>query len=66
MAGDRDRFNKVLAVAINPGAYEQEAIGCTPQGHRFCQNRPIVSSSASPTPDICYEGGASRRIIAPK
>ena len=26
MAGDRDRFNKVLAVAINPGSYEQEAI----------------------------------------
>jgi hypothetical protein len=52
MAGGRDRFNKVLAVAINPGSYEQEAIAA---------NRARILSAIS----CAARSSASRRPRSP-
>jgi hypothetical protein len=55
MAGDRARFNKVLAVAINPGSYEQEASRTEHSGDpdQPFQAIPITHSNRS---DQCGAG----------
>jgi hypothetical protein len=52
MAGGRDRFNKVLAVAINPGSYEQEAIAALRKAREFVKTDPSLAHlpPAPPTP----------------
>jgi hypothetical protein len=51
MAGDRDRFNKVLAVAINPGSYEQEAIAALRKARDFVKTDPSLAHSP-PLPPV--------------
>ena len=55
MTGDKERFEKVLAVAINPGAYEGEAIAALrkcanwPKGTRRSQmRRPLLDCHCPP------------------
>jgi hypothetical protein len=43
MAGDRDRFNKVLAIAVNPGSYEQEAIAALRKARDFVKTDPSLA-----------------------
>jgi hypothetical protein len=66
MPGDRDRFNKVLAVAINPGSYEQEAIAALRKAGDFVKTDPSLAHLPPPPPTPVMKGGARRRIIAPK
>ena len=37
---DKDRLDKVLAVAINPGAYEQEAIAALHKARELVKREP--------------------------
>ena len=48
MRGERDRFNKVLAVAINPGSYEQEAIAALRKARDFVKTDPSLAHPPSP------------------
>jgi Protein of unknown function (DUF2786) len=52
MAGERDRLNKVLAVATNPGSYEQEAIAALRKARDFVKTDPSLAHlpPAPPTP----------------
>jgi hypothetical protein len=50
MAAGRDRFNKVLAVAINPGSYEQEAIAALRKARDLVKTDPSLAHPPTPTP----------------
>jgi hypothetical protein len=50
MAGKRHRFNKVLAVAINPGSYSQEAIAALRKARDFVKTDPSSAHLPSPPP----------------
>jgi hypothetical protein len=56
MAADRDRFNKVLAVAINPGAYEQEAIAALRKARDLVKTDPSLAHSPPPPPTAVMKG----------
>jgi hypothetical protein len=56
MAGDRDRFNKVLAVAINPGSYEQEAIAALQKAKDFVKTNPSLAHPPTPSPTPVMKG----------
>src|SRR5580704_976109 len=56
MPGDRDRFNKVLAVAINPGSYEQEAIAALRKARDFAKNDPSLAHPPPPPPTPVMKG----------
>jgi len=40
---DRDRFNKVLAIAINPGAYESEAVAALRAARQLIKKNPALA-----------------------
>jgi hypothetical protein len=48
MAGDRARFNKVLAVAVNPGSYEQEAIAALRKARDLVKTDPTLAHPPPP------------------
>jgi hypothetical protein len=50
MPADRDRLNKVLAVAINPGAYEQEAVTALRKARELVKKDPTLAHPAPPPP----------------
>jgi Protein of unknown function (DUF2786) len=50
MAGGRDRLDKVLAVAINPGSYEQEAIAALRKARDLVKTDPSLAHPPSPPP----------------
>jgi hypothetical protein len=56
MAGGRDRFNKVLAVAINPGSYEQEAIAALQKARDFVKTDPSLAHPPTPSPTHVMKG----------
>jgi hypothetical protein len=56
MAGDRDRFNKVLAVAINPGSYEQEAIAALRKARDLVKTDPSLAHLPPPPPTPVMKG----------
>ena len=56
MLGDRDRFNKVLAVAINPGSYEQEAIAALRKARDFVKTDPSLAHPPPPPPTPVMKG----------
>ena len=51
MTGDKERFEKVLAVAINPGAYEGEAIAALRKARELAKRNPSLANAA-PTPGL--------------
>jgi hypothetical protein len=40
MTGNRDRFDKIIAVAINPGAYEEEAMSALRRARALVKEDP--------------------------
>jgi hypothetical protein len=56
MPGDRDRFNKVLAVAINPGSYEEEAIAALRRARDFVKTDPSLAHPPPPPPTPAMKG----------
>jgi hypothetical protein len=56
MAADRDRFNKVLAVAINPGAYEREAIAALRKARDLVKTDPSLAHPPPPPPTPVMKG----------
>ena len=47
MSDDRERFDKVIAVAINPGAYENEAIVALRKARELVRKDPTLAHPAS-------------------
>ncbi len=43
MTTDKDRFDKVLAIAINPGAYEEEAITALRKARELTKKDPSLA-----------------------
>jgi hypothetical protein len=50
MSQNRDRFNKVIAVAVNPGAYEDEAIAALRKARALVKEDPSLAHPA-PAPE---------------
>jgi hypothetical protein len=48
MTDDRERFNKVLAIAISPGAYEAEAIAALRKARELVGNNPTLAHPPPP------------------
>jgi hypothetical protein len=59
MAGDRARFNKVLAVAINPGSYEQEAIAALRKARDLVKTDPTLAHPPPLPPAAVIKGTPS-------
>src|SRR5215470_13582245 len=55
----KDRLDKVLAVAINPGAYEQEAVAALHKARELVKKEPNLAfdlpTSPLPSPDPADE-----------
>jgi len=45
MSADRERLDKVLAIAINPGAYEGEAIAALRKARELVKKDPSLAHS---------------------
>jgi hypothetical protein len=43
MASDRDRLDKVLAIAVNPGAYETEAVAALRAARQLIKKNPALA-----------------------
>ena len=50
MSKDRDRLEKVIAVALNPGAYEEEAITALRKARELVRQDPELAHSPPPPP----------------
>ena len=50
MSNSRDRFNKVLAVAVNPGAYEGEAIAALRMARELVKQDATLAYPPPPPP----------------
>jgi hypothetical protein len=50
MTSNRDRFNKVMAVAVNPGAYEPEAIAALRMARELVKQEPSLAHPPPPAP----------------
>jgi hypothetical protein len=50
MGMDRKRIEKMLAVAISPGAYEEEAISALRKAREVVKKNPLLAHPAPPTP----------------
>jgi hypothetical protein len=58
MPSDRDRFDRVVAVAISPGAYEGEAIAALHKARELAKNDPSLAhppAITAPPHDTLYE-----------
>ena len=58
MPSDRDRFDKVVAVAISPGAYEGEAIAALHKARELVKKDPSLAhppAATAPPHDTLYE-----------
>jgi hypothetical protein len=49
MTNSRDRLNKVVAIAISPGAYEEEAITALRKARELVAQEPSLAYPESPT-----------------
>jgi hypothetical protein len=47
---DRDRFNKIIAVAVNPGAYEEEAVAALRRARELVKQNPSLAHPPPPAP----------------
>ena len=60
MSPKRDRFDKVMAVAINPGAYEAEAMTALRKARDLVKDDPSLAyPPAVPTTRLTSPGDAS-------
>jgi hypothetical protein len=48
MPSDRDRLDKVLAIAVNPGAYETEAVAALRAARQLIRKNPSLAHCALP------------------
>lgn len=56
MSTDRDRLDKVLAIAVNPGAYEAEAIVALRKARELIRQNPSLAHPAPPAAPIPKPG----------
>jgi hypothetical protein len=47
---DRKQIDKIIAVALNPGAYEQEAVAALRRAREIVKNNPQLAHPDSPPP----------------
>src|SRR6516162_2483359 len=59
---DRDRFNKVLAVAINPGAYESEAVAALRAARQLIKKNPALAHPPPPVAKPAPLGEYSHQV----
>jgi hypothetical protein len=50
MSDDRDRFNKIIAIAINPATYEEEAIAALRKARELVKQNRVLAHPAAPSP----------------
>jgi hypothetical protein len=50
MSGDKERFDKVLAVAVDPGAYEGEAIAALLKARELAKRNPGLATAVAFSP----------------
>jgi hypothetical protein len=50
MSDDRDRFNKIIAVAVNPATYEEEAIAALRKARELVKQNRVLAHPALPSP----------------
>jgi hypothetical protein len=50
MISDKERFAKVLAVAVNPGAYEGEAIAALLKARQLAKKNPSLANGETASP----------------
>lgn len=63
MSADRERFEKVLAIAINPGAYENEAISALRKARELVKkDRSLAHPPPAPAPKPAPPGDDSLEI----
>jgi hypothetical protein len=55
MSNDRDRLDKVLALAINPGAVEGEAIAALHRARQLVKQNPSLAHPPSQTPSTVHQ-----------
>jgi hypothetical protein len=46
----RDRFDKIIAIAVNPGAYEEEAIAALLKARQLAKENPSLAYPPSSSP----------------
>ena len=44
----RDRFDKIVAIAVNPGAYEEEAIAALLKARQLAKENPSLARIIQP------------------
>jgi len=59
---DKDRLDKVLAVAINPGAYEQEAVAALHKARELVKRDPNLAFDPLPCHDPADEASFEAEI----
>jgi hypothetical protein len=64
MARDRDRLDKVLAIAVNPGAYEPEAVAALRAARQLIKKNPALAHPP-PHPRVPPKTRSSRRTLTP-
>jgi|SRR5580704_16476616 hypothetical protein len=64
MASDRDRLDKVLAIAVNPGAYETEAVAALRAARQLIKKNPALAHPP-PHPRVPPKTRSSRRTLTP-
>jgi hypothetical protein len=63
MASDRDRLDKVLAIAVNPGAYETEAVAALRAARQLIKKNPALAHPPlHPRPKAAPLGEHSRQV----
>src|SRR5271165_3153012 len=63
MANDRDRLDKVLAIAVNPGAYETEAVAALRAARQLIKKNPALAHPPlHPTPKAAPLGEHSHQV----
>ena len=66
MASDRDRLDKVLAIAVNPGAYETEAVAALRAARQLIKKNPALAHPPPhprvPTPKAAPLGEHSHQV----
>ena len=59
---DRVRFDKVLAVAIDPGAYEAEAVAALRAARQLIKKNPALAYPPPPAPKPAPPGEFSHQV----
>ena len=62
----RDRFDKIIAIAVNPGAYEEEAIAALLKARQLAKDNPALAYPPSSLPVKPSPSEASKQFTITK